>query len=1319
MTGQVTARFLFAFCLVLLPVIGLKSQNIAPNPDLEFYTYCPTGYATEGQSPALPCVPWNDATWGSVDYFHPCSNPSDVGVPANDPGWQYAHSGEGYCGFLLKAANPLDYREYLMAPLLQPLIGGKWYYISFYVSLANSRCGIQQIGAYFSVTPPPYEWGVALPLTDLTPQVETNGAFLSDTAEWMLIEGCFRAEGGEAYVTIGNFHTNADTPLDPTCVSLFQGTYYYLDDIYISEVQPGGVNLELGNDLIECYSVDINSNINGVDYYWSTGSTESSITVTSSGTYYLTVYDGCEAGVDSVDVLITNSAPVEISPNALNLCQGGSVSIQLDPNAGNYLWDDGSTASTYTINSTGVFTVTLDDGCDITSDSIAVTIVAPPAPFSIGGDTLLCTGSQLEIFLDPDLGEFTWQNGSNSNFFVITEAGDYAVTITNMCGIATADLAVEEIMPATLDLSVNNYALCNGEFLEISLDTTLGPYVWQDGSIGPEYLIITSGLYSVTMSSYCGPSADSVLVTSLITPVVDIGDTIALCGGDTLYLTANGLIGNFTWQDSSNNDSLQVTTAGTYALLVDNACGVDSDSVVVLYENLLLPANLGPDIHLCPGDAIVLYAANPSASVIWSNGSIADSIVIDTAGTYYIHEFNNCFSYTDTIIVVVENAPPSIILPQQLTLCQGSLDTLNPGVSGVTYLWNDGSQDPTLSITNPGNYSLTVSNSCGSDIDTVQVLDGGPQPLVSLGTDTSLCPGEMMILNPASTAVNTWMWPDGSTSSSFTVIDSGTVILLVSNACGIDYDTIEIGLLEATPFLTLGADTALCPGESITLSITIPDVQIQWSDGSSNNSLVINDPGNYYASITNSCGTNSDTIVVDSLTPIPQLNLGPDLPLCAGEEITFIPGIQNVNYLWGDGSSNPFFLADHDQTVTLTISNACGSASDTSLVYLSTNGPDVDLGPDILACAGDTIQLLSNVANVSYLWQDGSTNSTFTASTSGNYYLQVLNACGLDTDTIQVDIHGTIPLPSLGPDTVLCEGVSMTLLSNADADTTTTWQNGSTAQSFQVNAPGMYILEQTNHCGTNADTILVDYHPLPIDVDLGPDTILCPGETLLLTAPATNDELMWQDGSSSTTFLASQAGNYSLSISNNCGVRTDEIAILYDDQLLQFSPEVHFELCPGDVIELDATQPFAATYTWNTGSTDPFISITTPDLYSVTVMTNCQQASQDFEVIDKMVCEISDGFFIPNVISPNDDHINDVFTIKAGPDVEINSIDGSIFDRWGSLVFSSKENPFTWNGRFGDQNVNPGVYVYAFQVNYFIDGRVISKIFTGDITVIR
>jgi hypothetical protein len=421
------------------------------------------------------------------------------------------------------------------------------------------------------------------------------------------------------------------------------------------------------------------------------------------------------------------------------------------------------TASNYTISTPGIHAVTLDDGCDITSDSILVNFIDAPAPFSIGDDTLVCIGSSLVITLDPTLGDYTWQDGSNSNSYTITTAGDYSVTLSNQCGETSANLSVEEILPEVLILPVSTYNLCNGQTLEISLDTTLGPYVWQDGSISSDYLITTSGLYSVTMSHYCGPSSDSVLVTSFDAPVVDLGDTLHLCSGDTLFLFESGAFGDYTWQDGSQNDSLMVTLPASYSLTVENNCGIDADSVVVVYDYTLLPPDLGPDIQLCPGDSIVLHAVNIGADVLWQDGSRADTLLVDTTGTYIIYEANTCSFVSDTMTVFLNNQPPSIALPDTIILCEGITDTLDANMTGVTFLWNDGSQGSSLIVSDPGTYSLTVSNACGMDIDTIHVLDGGFPPTVSLGSDTSLCQGNTIMINPVSSNVLFWEWSDGST----------------------------------------------------------------------------------------------------------------------------------------------------------------------------------------------------------------------------------------------------------------------------------------------------------------------------------------------------------------------------------------------------------------------------------------------------------------------------------------------------------------------------------------------------------------------------
>jgi hypothetical protein len=95
-----------------------------------------------------------------------------------------------------------------------------------------------------------------------------------------------------------------------------------------------------------------------------------------------------------------------------------------------------------------------------------------------------------------------------------------------------------------------------------------------------------------------------------LTPFFELGDSLHACPGDSIYLAAPGIMGNYTWQNGTTNDSLLVTTGGTYTLSIVNACGSDQDSIAIEYGDLLLQPELGPDLSLCPGEQAVLYAAN-------------------------------------------------------------------------------------------------------------------------------------------------------------------------------------------------------------------------------------------------------------------------------------------------------------------------------------------------------------------------------------------------------------------------------------------------------------------------------------------------------------------------------------------------------------------------------------------------------------------------------------------------------------------------------------------------------------------------------------
>ena len=120
-----------------------------------------------------------------------------------------------------------------------------------------------------------------------------------------------------------------------------------------------------------------------------------------------------------------------------------------------------------------------------------------------------------------------------------------------------------------------------------------------------------------------------------------------------------------------------VTGPGTYSLTVSNDCGSAADTIVVNYNALVTPPDLGPDVSLCPGESIVLHAGNPTADYLWQDQSTADSLVVTTSGTYSVQVSTFCGTASDTIEVTVNADPPQVDLPSQISLCQGEAITLD------------------------------------------------------------------------------------------------------------------------------------------------------------------------------------------------------------------------------------------------------------------------------------------------------------------------------------------------------------------------------------------------------------------------------------------------------------------------------------------------------------------------------------------------------------------------------------------------------------------------------------------------------------------
>jgi gliding motility-associated-like protein len=283
---------------------------------------------------------------------------------------------------------------------------------------------------------------------------------------------------------------------------------------------------------------------------------------------------------------------------------------------------------------------------------------------------------------------------------------------------------------------------------------------------------------------------------------------------------------------------------------------------------------------------------------------------------------------------------------------------------------------------------------------------------------------------------------------------------------------------------------------------------------------------------------------------------------------------------------------------------------------------------------------------------------------------------------------------------------------------TVEWQDGSTGNSYLVSGAGMYSLIATNECGSTEDHIFIATLPLPAAFSLGPDTTICIGGSILLHAPATGDEFVWQDGSTGSTYLADQAQTYSLEVSNACGTTADQVNVALNTDIPEFNLPSPVIICPGVPFMLDAEQDFTATYLWSTGEVTPSILISAPGSYLVEVVSRCLSGSAQVEVLTVEECDDHD-IFIPNVFSPNDDQVNDFFKPAFGGDIELKKIDGSIFDRWGNKLYYSDSTTFEWNGHYKDQPVMPGVYVYRFIISYTEAGEFKEDVRIGDVTVLR
>jgi hypothetical protein len=232
--------------ILMLPFTALGQTNLVPNSSFEDTVNCPNfnsySSSTSPGGNMFDVKDWHGDNMLSPDYYHECTGFSTFSIPSNSAGFQYARSGEAYCGIFAFAYSPnqnLDMREYIYVKLDEEnaLKEDALYRVGFYFSASDFYSRITTyMGMQFSNIPldstltiPPYNPNYTV--------MDTNCIDSVNIDDWILVEDIYQAKGDEIYLTIGCFKSTPNVLstllTNNNSSGAFYSTYIYIDDVFV------------------------------------------------------------------------------------------------------------------------------------------------------------------------------------------------------------------------------------------------------------------------------------------------------------------------------------------------------------------------------------------------------------------------------------------------------------------------------------------------------------------------------------------------------------------------------------------------------------------------------------------------------------------------------------------------------------------------------------------------------------------------------------------------------------------------------------------------------------------------------------------------------------------------------------------------------------------------------------------------------------------------------------------------------------------------------------------------------------------------------
>jgi hypothetical protein len=1079
-------------------------------------------------------------------------------------------------------------------------------------------------------------------------------------------------------------------------------------------------------------SIDLTPDVpsSTLTYNWSNGATTQDINNLTPGTYTVSMTDS--NGCTSIDSETINE-PTALSLNITGQdasCDENNGSANAVANGGTpgytYNWSNGSVGPTIGNLAPGNYTVTATDQNNCTAIQGVSIGNSPALSLSATANAANCNGTptgsiQLSLLSGSPPITYSWSNGANTQNIANLNAGSYAVTATDSEGcefISTYDVTE----PSAIILNVNSQnascGLANGAAsASASGGTPPINFTWSNGMSGATISNLLPGIYEVTATDFNGCSTTtSTSVGDIAGPVLSADVVNINCNGDDtgsidLSVASGTPPFSYSWSNGANSQDIVGLTAATYTVTTTDANDCEAILSIEVFEPPIISvSNIQAQSPSMAGGmdgqiTAELGGGTPPYQYSWTgptNGSstlnTAGLILIDnlSAGAYQLTILDNNGCSINQPFIINQVGCNIIITGIEVEdeSCIGSMDgsiqiSVEQGEAPFTYNWisgiNMGSGAGTLiNDLSAGDYNITITAA-----DACTVVSS-----VSINTTT--------------------IDPPGTTQLSACEDNGGEAIFDLSSLEG-----------------TMNGD---------------PNLTVIWTEDA-DGQLMISNPDTYLSESGNVFAYLSDGICTSITTPIQLIVLPENDPACVTDCSTFAGSmdLQDLISACIDVSieavyNNDAFLETED-SLLFVLHTLAGDSLGTVIQFL--NSPLVQFDLDLMQ--PNTIYYLSPIAGPQFAGGGG---------------------IDLNSDCLSVSPGQAIAFESMnlgmlnfiqGED-LLCQGEELLLSTNDLADSTLTYYWITPNQdTIATNTPDLSLGNiQPSDAGDyyvfiqNSDCLFDQTGPFTLEVlglntnetiHAGSDTTVCDNAIHLIATPILSGNGLWtalegqriSNPTQANTFVEDlQAGinTFVWTVSTTeCGtVGSDTIIITLaeaisavDDAftLEQANTEIFMDVLKNDNLPegvsytLTAiTQPDVGTllqvgdgfqYFENEGFRGE-VSFAYEVCYEEqNCPTSCATATVTIDVLNLP--------YLPEGFSPNDDGINDdlvVLGYRSGGDI---SMQLTITNRWGDIVYYSGDylQATPWDGRSGNSNepLVEGTYYALQEIN--VDGLLYER----------